>query len=262
MGHTDAHTGRWFLSPGSLHSAQDRTMILNLPWWTRGSGQLGGHHHPQGSSITHKRPSFLCLLLPGFHSTTYPFYPLCTSRHLTGGPVLISWIHLFDTSWILLGETRQQHIRLQFLDVRNCQLSVSLYDSVKYLAHLYEVDNPWGLEVCFFRTLPQSDSPNIRGWGFGVDCASERGFPGGLTVKNLPTNAGDIKDSGSIPGSGRSPGGGHGNPLQYSCLENPLTEEPDGLQSLGSQFSQTPLKQLSTHTHASERGELMRFFSF
>ena len=93
-----------------------------------------------------------------------------------------------------------------------------------------------------------------------MDCASERGFPGGLTVKNLPTNAGDIKDSGSIPGSGRSPGGGHGNPLQYSCLENPLTEEPDGLQSLGSQFSQTPLKQLSTHTHASERGELMRFF--
>ena len=42
-----------------------------------------------------------------------------------------------------------------------------------------------------------------------------------LVVKNLPANAGDITDSGSIPGSGRSPGGGHGNPLQYSCLENP-----------------------------------------
>ena len=41
-------------------------------------------------------------------------------------------------------------------------------------------------------------------------------------VKNLPTNAGDIRDSGSIPGWGRSPGGGHGNPLQYSCLENPM----------------------------------------
>ena len=38
-----------------------------------------------------------------------------------------------------------------------------------------------------------------------------------------------------IPGSGRSPGGGHGNPLQYSCLENPMTEEPDGLQFIGSQ---------------------------
>ena len=43
-----------------------------------------------------------------------------------------------------------------------------------------------------------------------------------LVVKNLPANAGDISDAGSIPGSGRSPGGGHGNPLQYSCLENPM----------------------------------------
>ena len=42
-----------------------------------------------------------------------------------------------------------------------------------------------------------------------------------LVVKNLPANAGDIRDMGLIPGSGRSPGGGHGNPLQYSCLENP-----------------------------------------
>ena len=37
-------------------------------------------------------------------------------------------------------------------------------------------------------------------------------------VKNLPANTGDIRDMGSIPGLGRSPGGGHGNPLQYSCL--------------------------------------------
>ena len=41
-------------------------------------------------------------------------------------------------------------------------------------------------------------------------------------VKNLPANAGDIRDTGSIPGLGRSPGGGHGNTLQYSCLENPM----------------------------------------
>ena len=44
-------------------------------------------------------------------------------------------------------------------------------------------------------------------------------------VKNLPANAGDIRDVGSIPGSGRSPGEGHGNPLQYSCLENPMDRE-------------------------------------
>ena len=47
------------------------------------------------------------------------------------------------------------------------------------------------------------------------------GFPGGMVVKNLPANAGDRGDVGSIPGSGRCPGEGHGNPLQYSCLENP-----------------------------------------
>ena len=44
-------------------------------------------------------------------------------------------------------------------------------------------------------------------------------------VKNTPANAGDIRDMGSIPGSGRSSGGGHGNSLQYSCLENPLDRE-------------------------------------
>ena len=43
-----------------------------------------------------------------------------------------------------------------------------------------------------------------------------------LVVKNLPANAGDVRDVGSAPGSYRSPGGGHGNSLQYSCLENPM----------------------------------------
>ena len=41
-------------------------------------------------------------------------------------------------------------------------------------------------------------------------------------VKNLPAHAGDAGDTDSIPGSGRCPGGGHGNPLQYSCLKNPI----------------------------------------
>ena len=44
----------------------------------------------------------------------------------------------------------------------------------------------------------------------------------GLRVKNLPANVGDVRDTGSISGLRRSPGGGHGNPLQYSCLENPM----------------------------------------
>ena len=55
-----------------------------------------------------------------------------------------------------------------------------------------------------------------------------------LVVKNLPANTGDIRDVGSIPGAGRFPGGTHSNPLQCSCLESPMEEEPGGLQSLGS----------------------------
>ena len=43
-----------------------------------------------------------------------------------------------------------------------------------------------------------------------------------LVVKNLPANAKDVRDGSLIPGSGRSPGGRHGNPFQYSCLENPM----------------------------------------
>ena len=49
-----------------------------------------------------------------------------------------------------------------------------------------------------------------------------RDFPGEAVVKNLPANAGDAGEEGSIPGSGRSPGRGNGNPLQYSCLGNPI----------------------------------------
>ena len=53
----------------------------------------------------------------------------------------------------------------------------------------------------------------------GVTAHELRGFPGGSAIKNPPANAGD---SGSIPGSRRSSGGGKSNPLQYSCLENPM----------------------------------------
>ena len=49
-----------------------------------------------------------------------------------------------------------------------------------------------------------------------------QGFPDGTVVKNVLANVEDAGDSGSIPGSERSPKGGNGNPLQYSCLENPM----------------------------------------
>ena len=62
-------------------------------------------------------------------------------------------------------------------------------------------------------------------------------------VKNPPDNAGDGGDAGLIFGSGRSPGGGHGNPLQYSCLENPMD---------GGTWRATPHRAVKSQTRLSD----------
>ena len=71
-----------------------------------------------------------------------------------------------------------------------------------------------------------------------------------LEVKNSPANAGDLTDVGLIPGPGRSPGKGNGNPLQYSCLENPMLRHRSltgYIQSMGLQRVR-PDRRLSIHT--------------
>ena len=70
-----------------------------------------------------------------------------------------------------------------------------------------------------------------------------------LLVKNPPANAGDIRDAGLIPGSERSPGGGHGNPLQYSCLENSMDRGAWWATVHCVIKNWTCLKQLSIHAH-------------
>ena len=72
------------------------------------------------------------------------------------------------------------------------------------------------------------------------------GFPGSSVVKNLPANAGATGDSGSIPGSGRSLGVRNGNPLQYSCLENPM--DRGAWQATVHELTKSQT-QLSAHTH-------------
>ena len=69
-----------------------------------------------------------------------------------------------------------------------------------------------------------------------------------LVVKNLPAKVGDVREEVSIAGLGRSPGGGHGNPLQYSCLENPMDRGVWWATVHGVAQSQTQLKRLSTHS--------------
>ena len=73
-----------------------------------------------------------------------------------------------------------------------------------------------------------------------------RGFPGGSEVKAFACNMGDL---GSIPGSGRSPGEGNGNPLQYSCLENPMGAWQDIAHEVSKELDMTKrLTQTYTHT--------------
>ena len=71
-----------------------------------------------------------------------------------------------------------------------------------------------------------------------------------LVVKSLPTSAGDIRDVGLIPGLGRSSGRGHGNPLQYSCLENPMNRGAWWATVHGVAKSQTGLKQTRLSNHS------------
>ena len=84
----------------------------------------------------------------------------------------------------------------------------------------FREDDPWYTEMV---RLPLAlHVPSFLSWHKLWEMQSSPGASQVvLVVNNPPATAGDIRDTGSIPGSGRSPGGGHGNPLQYSCLENP-----------------------------------------
>ena len=70
-----------------------------------------------------------------------------------------------------------------------------------------------------------------------------------LVVENPPADGREVKDSGSVPGSGKCPGGEHGNPLQYSCLENPVDRGAWWLMVHRVTKSWTQLKRISTHTY-------------
>ena len=103
-------------------------------------------------------------------------------------------------------------------------------------------------------TLRCTKHPNIHGLKWSTyGCYAVRisklpfswRFPGGSVVKNLSANAGDM---GLIPGSGRSPGGGNRNPLSILAWEIPWTEEPGGLQLMGSQKSWIELSDQTTNT--------------
>ena len=97
------------------------------------------------------------------------------------------------------------------------------------------------LDFLLKRSQKGKGTPIVR-WTFGSKdqpvANIYMGFPDGSVVNNLPASAGDVD---SILGSGRSPGEGNGNPLQYSCLGNPMVRRACQAIAIGSQKSQTQL---------------------
>ena len=84
-------------------------------------------------------------------------------------------------------------------------------------------------------------------------------FSGGTVVKNLPANTGDAGDVGSIPGLGKSPGGGNSNPLQYSCLGNPMDRGAWSITFHGVSKSRTQLSMQTIKTYVknlNDKGEI------
>ena len=75
-----------------------------------------------------------------------------------------------------------------------------------------------------------------------------------LVVKNPPANVGDLRDAGSVPGLGSSPGEGHGSPLQYSCLENPM--DRGAWWPSSTRLQRLDVTEATWHTHASSLGPL------
>ena len=92
---------------------------------------------------------------------------------------------------------------------------------------------PWLSRCAHSDILEGSDTDINANWNL-VNYRHARASQLVLVVKNLHANTGDARDESSIPRLGRSPGGGHGDSLQYSCLENPMDEDSGGLQSMGS----------------------------
>ena len=92
-----------------------------------------------------------------------------------------------------------------------CQKETPTLDTSRLLYHIVALCAEFLWDTC-----------TLRGVHFSISFSTLLGFPSVSVVKNPPAKAGDTRDVCSVPGSGRSHGGGNGNPLQYSCLENPM----------------------------------------
>ena len=108
-------------------------------------------------------------------------------------------------------------------------------------------------QVFFIRCMEKLNSPNFGQFNISFNFYRSElsyfgGFPGDARGKELACQCRRHRDAGSIPGSGKSSGGGHSNPLQYSCLENPMDRRAWWATAHGVPKSQTRLSDQQTHT--------------
>ena len=94
------------------------------------------------------------------------------------------------------------------------------------LAYVYQLLAKMCKDVSWFSSNYRSQAHRLRTFLLAVLCIDTWASQVALGVKNSPAKAGDLRDASSIPGLGRSPGEGYNNLLQYSCQENPTTDEP------------------------------------
>ena len=155
------------------------------------------------------------------------------------------------------------NLRVFSLDVRSCKYQLSQTSPLCHLGHLCLTDFLFGQSVNWCQWCVKV-SHNIIPVNFSLYvfyylfCWASQMV---LVIKNPPVNAGAIRDLDLIPGLGRSPGRGHGNPLQYSCLENPMDKGAWWATVHGVAKSWTRLKWQHVCKHILDKYMLMNIIS-
>ena len=133
---------------------------------------------------------------------------------------------IYCTKWVIFENKRGRISNWMEHQTCECKLDLSLSKPSCVTALLKTINNHWALapgpgtlEIMTPKSQLLRRAMNCCQTEIKIYVSNNQVA---LVVKNLPANAGDVRDVSSIPGSGRFPGGAHGNPLQYSCLENAM----------------------------------------
>ena len=157
---------------------------------------------------------------------------------------------IYCTKWVIFENKRGRISNWMEHQTCECKLDLSLSKPSCVAALLKTINNHWALapgpgtlEIMTPKSQLLRRAMNCCQTEIKIYVSNNQVA---LVVKNLPANAGDLRDVGSIPGSERFPGGAHGNPLQFSCLENPMDRGAWRAMVYRTTKSGAQLKRLST----------------